>query len=106
MTRQVVTRRQATEDLIGIAAHIAEDNLSAAERLLDAFEQTTKFLRVVPTIGAVCQVKSHRAKGLRIVAVRGFRSILLLYRFDDEFVDVLRVVHGARDLGPIVDDVP
>jgi toxin ParE1/3/4 len=102
----VLVRPQAIRDLLELAEHIAADNLAAAERLLDAFERSVELLRTVPTMGSVCRVRTGRVKGLRVVAIRGFPRYLVLYRFDDPRLEVLRVIHGARDLGPIIDETP
>lgn len=37
-------------------------------------------------------------EGVRRTMISGFPKHLLFYRFDEEEVFILRVVHGARDL--------
>lgn len=51
-----------------------------------------------PGVGALCRFRSSAIKDLRRVTISGFPKHLIFYRFDDEEVFVLRVVHGARDL--------
>ena len=100
----VTIRPQATLDVIDLAEYIAQRNVPAGRRFLDAFEQTTQLLCVVPTIGSLCRARSRRMKGVRAVTIRGFRNFLVLYRATRDKVDVLRVVYGGRDLGPIIDE--
>ncbi|HEX8814961.1 MAG TPA: type II toxin-antitoxin system RelE/ParE family toxin [Terriglobales bacterium] len=51
-----------------------------------------------PASGTPCAFRSPALRGVRRTFVAGFPKHLLFYRFDDEQVLILRVVHGARDL--------
>ena len=51
-----------------------------------------------PAIGALCSFHSSELHDLRRATISGFPKHLLFYRYDDEGLLVLRVVHGARDL--------
>ena len=51
-----------------------------------------------PAAGALCTFRSLAQQGVRRTTISGFSKHLLFYKFDDEEVFVLRVVHGARDL--------
>lgn len=54
-----------------------------------------------PAAGAPCTFRPPTLRGVRRSAISGFPKHLLFYRFNDEEVFVLRVVHGARDLEPL-----
>jgi toxin ParE1/3/4 len=51
-----------------------------------------------PATGAPCSFRSETLQDVRRTNITGFPKHLLFYRFDDDEVFVLRVVHGARDL--------
>lgn len=51
-----------------------------------------------PATGAPCAFRSLELLGVRRVAIPGFKKHLLFYKFNEEELFVLRVVHGARDL--------
>jgi toxin ParE1/3/4 len=51
-----------------------------------------------PAVGSPCTFKSLELRGVRRTLVAKFPRHLLFYRFTEEEVFVLRVVHGARDL--------
>jgi toxin ParE1/3/4 len=51
-----------------------------------------------PATGAPCKFRSPALRDVRRARISGFPKHLLFYRFDDDEVFVLRVVHGARDL--------
>jgi len=103
VTRQVFVRPQARRDLLEIAEHIADASPAAAERFLDAFEDSVELIRRIPTIGALSDVRSARLTKLRVVACRRFRKYVILYRVQND-IEVIRVIHGSRDLGGVLDD--
>lgn len=51
-----------------------------------------------PAADALCTFHAPTLRGVRRATITGFPKHLIFYRFDDEEVFVLRVVHGARDL--------
>ena len=51
-----------------------------------------------PHAGAEYPVPNRRLGGLRKWAIDGFRKYLIFYRVTTDAIQVLRVVHGARDL--------
>jgi toxin ParE1/3/4 len=51
-----------------------------------------------PATGAPCKFRSPALRDVRRATIAGFPRHLLFYRFDQDEVFVLRVVHGARDL--------
>jgi toxin ParE1/3/4 len=55
-----------------------------------------------PNAGAPCRFQTTELHGLRRTAIPGFPKHLLFYRFDRDEVFVVRVVHGARDLEPLL----
>lgn len=84
--------RQAEDDLVAIWRHIAEDSPAAADRLLDELDARSQLLVEHPRMG---RARDDIAAGLRYL-VHG--NYLILYRLDDDTVEVVRYVHGARDL--------
>ena len=50
-------------------------------------------------IGSPRHFESERLRGVRVWPVEGFPSHQLVYREVPEGVDILRVIHAARDIG-------
>ena len=91
-----VTKRSAfVRDLDRYAARIARDNPDAALRFIDAAEQACALLCAQPHLGT--QEKFRKLIGIRSWRVPGFEKYLIFYRVTDS-VEVLRLIHGARDL--------
>ena len=83
---------RAEEDLIEIWLYIAHDDVRAADRLLDEIEGKFSLLADQPSLGPA---RPDIAKGLRYFPVRRY---LILYREITDGVEIVRVVHGARDV--------
>ena len=91
-----LVKARARLDLQNHWRYIARDNLPAADRLLDAAEETFKFIAETPGIGS--QRSFRKLAGVRSRAVTGFRNYLVFYQTRGETVVIVRVLHGMRDL--------
>ena len=91
---------EARTDLIDIWSYIAADNPDAADRQIDKIEAIFNRLREYPKLGAK---RDDINAGLR-----GFtrNHYLILYQLDEfrESVQIIRVVHGMRDLATLFGD--
>jgi len=86
---------RAQADFLEAWLYIAEDNLAAADRVLDSLEQEAKVLLLQPLIG--------RARPELGSAVRSWPTstpYVLFYEVDGTELTVLRVLHHARDIRP------
>jgi len=77
---------------------LGEANLEVGLRFLDAANQTFVLLSTQPNRGWLARLKSPELKTLRVFRVKGFEKMLILYRPVADGVDILRVVHGSRNL--------
>lgn len=82
----------AERDLIDIWTYIATDNPDAADRLLDAIADRIEQLRKHPRMG---RLRPDIAADARFLPIGNY---VVLYRLTDEVVEIVRVVHGARDV--------
>lgn len=103
MTR-ILKRRSAKVDLIEQADFIAQDNLEAALRFLDAAEDTFNRLAEFPRIGKSRKVKSRILSDVRQFPIIGFEKYLIFYRPIKDGIEVLRILHSARDLKRILNE--
>lgn len=101
---EINKRPQVIRDLIEIATYIAEDNLDTSDRFLAAAEETFKQLAKTPGMGKLSQFSNPKLAGVRQQAVKGFRKFLIFYRPSASSVEILRVIHGARDIAEILDE--
>ena len=103
MSRELIIRNRATQDLRQQANYIlVNGNAAAAERFLDLAENTFTQLVRVPEIGKVVRLASARMGEVRQWRIKDFQDYLVFYRIQDDRVEILRVLHGARDLEGIL----
>jgi toxin ParE1/3/4 len=82
----------AEDDMLDIWAYIAADNMAAADNILDQLEDRFNFLMDNPYLGPA---RPDIAEGLRYFPMG---SYLVLYRIVGQSIEIVRVIHGARDL--------
>jgi len=51
-----------------------------------------------PHSGAKCSFRADQLHGIRRMPITGFPRHLIFYRVEEDEVEILRVIHGARDL--------
>lgn len=103
MTFRVSQRAQARQDILELVSYIATDNPRAAAALYDAFERMlATTLAVTPDIGRPYASEHPRLQGVRVIPIGRFKNYLVFYRRKDDEVEVLRGLHGARDIRAIL----
>lgn len=85
----------AEEDLKGIWAYVAESNPEAASRLIKEITRRFAILRDHPHVG---REQDKLLVNLRSLAVKNY---LIFYQPFEDGVEILRVLHGSRDIGSI-----
>src|SRR5687767_11389857 len=99
MTRQVVSSPLAEEDLQGISEYIAQRNPVAAKRFLKYIRKTFATLAALPGLGAAWE--GTRIPDLRFWPLPRYKNYVIFYCPINNGVEILRVVHGARDLSKL-----
>ena len=84
--------RDARADLEEIYDYVADENLAAADRLMDTFQEKFGLLAVHPLMG---QTRPELAPNLHSFSVGKY---VVFYRPTDDGVEVARVIHSARDV--------
>jgi toxin ParE1/3/4 len=101
VSRRVVVRPLAQSDLDEQALYIAQDSVDAALRFLDAAQTAFGRLRSFPEIGRSREFLHPDLRNVRSWPIPKFEKHVIFYRLAGEVVDVLRVIHSARDLESI-----
>lgn len=88
-----VTRRPlAAADILDIWDHIAEDSLDQADRWIDKLDEKFGILATQPLMG---RAREELAAGLRSFP---FGRYVIFYMPVQDGIDVVRVLHSARDV--------
>ena len=98
MIPKVIPSPEAEQDLAEIAEYLAERSCRTALRFLDAAEAAFGRLAEMPELGAVFESVNPVLSNLRVWSIHGFQSYLIFYRPSERGIEVVRVLHGARDL--------
>ena len=104
MTLAIVQRTRARRDVLEIVAHIAEDSPKAAQRFYDGYDRTLDLLAANPQLGRRHLADHPRLAGVRMVPAHGFRKILIFYQTHPDRLEIVRVLHGMRDLDAAFED--
>jgi toxin ParE1/3/4 len=94
----ISVRSQARRDIRAIAIYFTKEgrpSIPAKFRL--AMEQNIQFLTASPLVGGLCGFMGS-SRELRKWPVP---NVLIFYQIDGDYLDVVRVLHGSRDVESI-----
>lgn len=94
MPHKVKRLPRALSDGLDIWLHIAADNMTAADELADRLDQAIERLSEYPELGPE---RASLGRGMRIFPVE---SLVIFYRIGPEIVEIIRILHAARDITP------
>ena len=60
----------------------------------------------MPELGSEWLTSRARHAGVRTWTIRGFKNHVIIYRPIEDGIEVIRVVHGSRDLDRLLSDEP
>ncbi len=89
---------EALDDLDAISAYIARDNPEAAERVIDAAYRVCAKLAEHPELGPARRFPGDHPHGIGYFVIPDFPNYLIFYRTAAAGVEVIRVLHGMRDI--------
>src|SRR6478736_2363230 len=95
MKRYVLTAT-AKKDINDIWDYIAAENIEAADRVLDALESAMAKLAKTPGLGHWREELADKRHRFHLVY-----SYLIVYRHEANPIQIVRVLHAARDLRSI-----
>lgn len=102
MSLPVKIRPQAERDIQECFVYIAEDNFDIGLKFLQAVESTFDQLEEFPLIGQEIDLDIEDAIELRVWRVKNFEAYLVIYGSHPKQVEVVRLLHHARDIKNIL----
>jgi toxin ParE1/3/4 len=94
----------ADQDLDGHAGYLMQAaSLEMALRFYDAAAATFLKLARMPGMGERRESANPRLAGLRVSRIDGFPNHVIFYRPIDGGIEVVRVLHGARDIDSVLE---
>jgi len=93
----------ADKDLDDQADYLArEASIDTALRFYDAARTTCAKLAGMPNIGAPRQSVKSRLEGIRVWRIEGYENHLIFYRSIEGGIEIIRILHAARDIDRIL----
>ena len=104
---QYRTRPRAEQDLIEHFAYIARDKVAPADRFLKVAEESFTRLVEMPGLGRAWESPDPKLQGIHVYPLPSpYRSYLVFYRVSaDGDIEILSVLHAARDIGALIEDI-
>lgn len=103
MKRRIVIRPEADRDLDEIANYLDWQREGLGDRFYEAARRTFEDVARLPTLGAPWKVPRPDLAEMRCATVPRFRKYLVVYLPSRGRIDILRIVHGARNLDLLLD---
>jgi len=104
VTREVRLRPKAIADADGEYAYLAARSIASANRFFQALDRALDRLATLPFSGGAWKPEDPDLADIRVIILHGFPNHLVFYRVHEDWVEVIRVLHGARDLEPLLRD--
>ncbi len=104
MKRLILKRPKAERDIEECFVYIGTENLDAALRFILSIEESFELLATNSEIGVLSEIASSKYFGLRMWPIRGFDKYEIFYLQNKTSIDVVRVLHSARDLKSLFED--
>lgn len=98
MSHRIRRNPRVKQDILELPRYIARDSFDAGMRFFDAVEQTLAKLAEMPGMGAIRGFDNPKFSDVRSRSVDGFGNHLIFYRKIPGGIEVLRVIHSARDI--------
>jgi toxin ParE1/3/4 len=100
---RITIRPQADRDLVDQAEYLARNaSLAVALRFYAAAEETFSLLAAHPEMGRTWKSPDPSLSGIRMYLLRGFPKCLVFYRATRGGIEIVRVLHGARDVDALL----
>lgn len=102
---KLIVHDEARFDVIDLAYYIAEDNIDASNRFIDALSASYIRLMDMPNLGVSRDFHNPLLKGIRMWPIPGFSKYLIFYRLITDELHIYRILHGSRDIDAVFGDV-
>lgn len=104
MTHRILITPLANQDIDAHVNYLRVYNEKAAFRLFDSIRLTLTQIAKIPKIGVSYSLQNSRLAGLRKWPIKDFSNYIIFYLEKPEQIEVVRILHGARDIRFVLDN--
>jgi len=101
---RLVPSVEADNDVDEIAYYLSEQSEGLGFRFYECVDDTYQQIAENPTWKGVGPFLHSEAQNIRICPVQKFKNHLIFYRIESDKIEILRVLHGARDYMNLFDN--
>ena len=102
MKNRIYILPAANRDLDDQAEYLTvHQSLQMGLRFYRAAEETFRLIARNPALGKRAECRSPFLQGMRMLVLKQFPSHLVFYRSTGEGIEIVRLLHGARDIEAI-----
>ena len=99
MTRRILIRPAANRDLEEQAQYLAaHSGIETALRFYEVADDTFRLLCSHPQLGRATRIQNPLLANTRMFPLGDFGDVLVFYQTRERGIEIVRVLHGARDL--------
>ena len=100
---RITLRPQAEAEMDDQFAFLTLRNVDAGLRFLDQVRESLGRLQETPDLGIRCVSVHDRLTDILVWKVQGFPNHLIFYRCQQDAIEVVRILHRARDIEALFD---
>jgi len=101
---EVIIRATARREIKGHAIYLEQHaGAEVADRFLAGVRESFEDLARMPRMGVPCGFRRPSARHLRRWPVKGFENWLIFYQAKENGIEVVHLMHGARDIEALLD---
>ena len=97
-------RPAAAVDIDEIVDYLAAENILASQGFVSDLQRCFDLVAENPEIGIRRQYRSKSLNSMRMFPLKKYSSYLVFYLADDLTIDIVRVLHGRRDIEMLFND--
>ncbi len=101
MSHSIRRSSAAFRDLLESATYLAQQGPGLDDCFLTAVEETLNQIARLPEIGGSYETANPLLGRIRVWRVKGFEKYSVFYRTVENEIEVIRILHGARDIAVI-----
>lgn len=98
VTNRITALPEALRDAEEIFGYLAKQSIKTARRFNEAIADTIDSIAADPHLGIRWNARNARLTDLRWRKVESFSSYLIFYRMVEDRLEIVRILHGSRDL--------
>ena len=97
MSLPITRTDEAVEDIADLHYFFFERDASVAEKFLTCLYETYEMIANMPELGELYHFRNPAMQDARVRRIKKFSNYLIFYRIETDRIEILRVLHGARD---------